>query len=428
MRKSNTRESTAIILGGGVSGLAAGYASGLPVFEAQDQPGGICASYHLKGYRFEVGGGHWIFGGDPFVHSFLDRLTPMTKHQRISGVWFPADQSYVPYPLQNHLRFLPPATAKRALKEMTGERPPQLKTMRDWLAAYFGPTLCKRFFWPFHDLYTAGLYRQIAPQDSFKSPVDLAQVRAGAQGTAAAVGYNTTYLYPAHGLDVLMKKLADGCDMRYQKTVVAIDLKRREVQFADGTGTRYTRLICTLPLNRTLELANLQLDKPAPYTSVLVLNIGALKGPRCPQDHWLYHPTSHSGFHRVGFYSNVDPSFLPKAAKANSQGVSIYVERAFPGGQKPSTEEITLYRQRVIEELQQWGFIQEVHVADPTWIDVAYTWAWPGSNWRAEALQLLQDHNVFMVGRYARWTFQGIAESIRDGFVAGSSFRQRARD
>ena len=60
------------ILGGGMTGLAAGVVSKLPVFEAEEFPGGICSSYfnrpgdnrrfHTtpedgKAYRFEFGGG-----------------------------------------------------------------------------------------------------------------------------------------------------------------------------------------------------------------------------------------------------------------------------------------------------------------------------------------------------------------------------------
>ena len=357
------------------------------------------------------------------VQAFMNRLAPMQRHARLSGVWFADDHSYVPYPLQNHLRFLPPELAQRALAEMTKAQPSRITTMDDWLTAYFGSTLCERFFRPFHNLYTAGLYTQISPQDSFKSPIDLAQVIAGATGNAASVGYNTTYLYPTDGLDTLMNRLADGCRIQYRKRVTGIDVKRREVHFADGSGAGYSDLICTLPLNQTLELAGLTLERPAPYTSVFVLNIGAVKGRHCPKDHWLYNPVTRSGFHRVGFYSNVDASFLPESARAQSDRVSIYVERAFKGGQKPSTDEMAEYPKRVVKELQDWGFIEDAEVVDPTWIDVAYTWAWPGSDWRGQALRRLEENHIYMVGRYARWTFQGIAESIRDGFIAGSCFR-----
>jgi hypothetical protein len=51
------------------------------------------------------------------------------------------------------------------------------------------------------------------------------------------------------------------------------------------------------------------------------------------------------------------------------------------------------------------------------------TWSWPGSRWRELALRKLEEHRIFQVGRYGRWIFQGIADSIRDGFILGSSFR-----
>jgi hypothetical protein len=47
-----------------------------------------------------------------------------------------------------------------------------------------------------------------------------------------------------------------------------------------------------LPLNKTQEIAGLGVDVRAdPYTSVLVLNIGGTKWPKCPPHHWLYTQT-----------------------------------------------------------------------------------------------------------------------------------------
>jgi hypothetical protein len=34
---------------------------------------------------------------------------------------------------------------------------------------------------------------------------------------------------------------------------------------------------------------------------------------------------------------------------------------------------------------------------------------------------MLEDKGIYQIGRYGRWRFQGIADSIRDGLVAGSS-------
>ena len=80
---------------------------------------------------------------------------------------------------------------------------------------------------------------------------------------------------------------------------------------------------------------------------------------------------------RVGFYSNVDRSFLPASARPRNEAVSIYIERAFVGGQVLTQQEVDDYSKSVVQELQEWGYITDAEVVDPTWIDVAYTWADP---------------------------------------------------
>jgi protoporphyrinogen oxidase len=157
------------ILGGGVTGLAAGMASGLPVLEAAEHPGGVCCSYYLvpgsdrplpgppdddTAYRFEIGGGHWLFGGEPTVLRFIASLGPVRRYERRSAVYFPSTRQNVPYPIQNHLRFFDRPVIDAALEEMA--RPSQpASTMAGWLVGSFGKTLNRIFFAPFHDLYTA---------------------------------------------------------------------------------------------------------------------------------------------------------------------------------------------------------------------------------------------------------------------------------
>jgi protoporphyrinogen oxidase len=421
-----------------MTGLAAGVASALPVLEAAAHPGGICSSYYLvpgsdqplaeppqdnHAYRFEIGGGHWLFGGEPTVLRFIASLGLVKRYERRSSVYFPDTRRYVPYPIQNHLRFLDHPTIVAALEEMARSQGP-VSTMADWLAETFGDTLNRIFFAPFHDLYTAGLYTEIAPQDAYKSPVDLSLALRGAFASTAPVGYNTTFVYPQGGLDQLARRMADRCRVAFDQCVVRIDIEERVITLADGTTREYQALLSTLPLNRVMEMAGMTTAAaPDPFTSVLVVNLGGTKGKACPEDHWLYLPHSEGGFHRVGFYSNVDRSFVPASARGAGDRVSLYVERSFRGGDRPADGAIEQYCARVVEELRDWGFIGRAEVVHPTWIDVAYTWSWPGSRWAAEALRMLEDKGIYQIGRYGRWRFQGIADSIRDGFVAGSSFR-----
>jgi protoporphyrinogen oxidase len=432
-----------LILGGGITGLAAGITSGLPIYEATDTPGGICSSYYMRAgdgqrlmsapqngeaYRFEIGGGHWIFGGDSLVLRFIRELAPVNAYVRQSSVYLPKHRLLVPYPLQNHLRYLGAEMAAQALSEMVqaAGSPGRMQSMADWLRARFGPTLCELFFDPFHMLYTAGLWKTIAPQDDYKSPVDLSVIIQGAFGKAPAVGYNTTFVYPQAGLDTLAQRMAARCDVRYGKRVVAIHVGDGVVSFADGTETGYDTLLSTLPLNRTLAMASLEAgeEKPDPFTAVIVLNIGARKGPSCPGDHWVYVPHSQAGFHRVGFYSHVDVSFLPASKRRTGEYVSIYVEKAYPGEQEVDKEQLSALGRSIVQELQAWEWIRETEVVDPTLVESAYTWCWPNSHWRREAIRRLEENGIYPVGRYARWVFQGIADSVQQGLMAGSCVRR----
>lgn len=453
-----------VVIGAGVTGLACGWASGLPVYEASTSPGGICASYYVRpdgevldgapddgeAYRFEIGGGHWLFGGTPEVLETLGRLAPLRRYQRRARVRlrFP-DERVVSYPVQYHLHDLDGGMRQAALAELEaaagagggaaeggkggrgrdggvggdGAAP----TMRGWLAGAFGPTLCDTFFFPFHERYTDGLYDRIAAQDTAKTPLDIERVRAGAAGSPGsgpAAGYNQTFCYPEGGLDTLAAAMAARADVRYGRRVVAIDTARRVLHFDDGEAVPVGTVYSTLPLDRALSLAGLETASACdPSTSVVVLNVGARPGPNLGDAHWVYEPHSTSGFHRVGVYSNVDGAFVPGRARDDASRCALYVERAYRAGTLPDGDGLAAYRRAALEELCALGYIDddgEPEVVHPSVVDVAYTWSWPGSAWRQEALGLLGAHGVVQIGRYGRWEFQGICDSVAEGLAVGA--------
>ncbi len=418
-----------IILGAGITGLTAGLISQKEIYEANNIAGGICASYYLsqkgtktylgkeKAYRFELGGGHWIFGTDKRIKDFIDRLSPTKTYTRNSAVYFPDLDLYVPYPLQNNLSYLPESVREKSIKEICNSKKyKKINTLEDWLEINFGKTLCELFFFPFHNLYTAGLYTKIAPEDEYKTPLDKKLMINGAK-TNYPIGYNATFIYPKDGLDDLVMKMAKHCKINFCKKIVKINLKKKEVLSNDCAQVKYEKIFSTIPLNRIIDMANLNIKKiPLPYTSVLVVNIGAKKGEKCPPYHWIYTPKNKAGFYRVGFYSNVDSSFLPLSSEGNSDRVSIYVEKAYRGRDKGSNNiDIKNIGDKIIKELREWRFITEVEVIDYNWIEVAYTWEYPSFSYRQKAMKILRKNQIYQIGRYGKWRFQGIAGSIEDG-------------
>jgi protoporphyrinogen oxidase len=263
------------------------------------------------------------------------------------------------------------------------------------------------------------LYRSVAPQDGYKSPS--AEVQR-------PLGYNAEFCYPEKGLDALTVAMAARCDVRYGKRVVGIDRARRVLCFADGTEHGYDVLISTLPLHLAVRLSDAEEEvgePPDPYTSVLVLNIGAARGPSCPDSHWQYESDSRAGFHRVGFYSNVDTSFLPASTRAARTHVSMYVESAYGAGHAPTRGEVSRYSRLVVEELKQRGYIGRTEVVDPSFVECAYTWRRPGSRWVERSIEILGEMGILQVGRYGRWHFQGIAESVSEGLAIGERLAGR---
>lgn len=407
-----------------MTGLAASWASGVTALEGAGAAGGICLSYGVDGYRFETGGGHWIFGGDPILNRFLGRLTPLREYRRVSSVWLPKLNLFVPYPIQNNLHALPREMARAILDEMRNAPTERSGVLAEWLRESVGPTLYDLFFGPFHDLYTAGQSAHIAVQDVFKTPLDLRAVERGMAGSAPDTGYNQTFLYPSAGLDALVRALTAQGDIRLDSRVAAIDLPAREIHLASGGRLPYGCVVSTLPLDAMLRLANLSVSgAPGIRSSVLVLNIGGRKGAKLPQDHWVYVPASQAGFHRVGVYSNVDALFVPNQ---DPELASFYVERAYPEGARPDDEEVNRYAREAVHELQEWGWLQEVDVMSPSWVETAYTWSRPQSAWREQAIDALRAQGILMTGRYGKWKFQGIADSLRDGIYAGAALRPGA--
>src|SRR4029453_10268554 len=170
-----------------------------------------------------------------------------------------------------------------------------------------------------------------------------------------------------------------------------------------GTALAYERLLSTLPLSRAVQLAGVAVAaRPDPSTAVLVLNVGARRGARSTDDQWLYVPASRAGFHRVGFYDAVDRSFLPASSRAAGDRVSIYVERALRAPLEGRA--LAAYCDDVVRGLQDWQLIRR-------------------PRGRGQAGAALAAVGIDSIGRYGRWTFQGIADSVREGLAAGAAYR-----
>ncbi len=364
------------ILGAGFTGLAAAIKTGLPVYEASGHAGGICTSYERKGFQFSHGGPHFLFGKGPGLE-YIKSLVEVTEYERRAGVYF---NHTFPYPFQT-----------------SAQQPNHVNqgTLKEWLSQNFSQAECNLFFNPFNAKHTAGLYDEVVQADEFKTP------------PAGGKGFVATFGDPVGGLSAVVKKLSDKCIVHYHKRAARIDTENRIVYFTNGESRHYDKLISTIPLAQLLWMCgNKEFDLP--FTSVLVLNIGAEPAAMTPKEHWLYVPFCRNNFHRLCFYSNVD------ASKAPAGKVGIAVELAFSAEYDYEDLDVPFIIQEVVKELQDWRMIGKVITVDPTYVRCAYTWMRAKED-RENALKWLMERGIISTGRYGSWKFCGMVDSIKMG-------------
>lgn len=428
-----------IILGAGITGLSAGIVTGLPIYERSKHVGGICRSYryNLEGnesvgedsFRFENGGGHWIFGADDTVKAFLSRFGNMKSYKRNSGVFFQrSGPEIVPFPIQENIWAVRSNHRKSKwigdlIDAQQSYIPSRYDSMDTWLVRRFGKSMYEDFFHPFNVKYTGGLSKMIAPQDAYKNPVNIKRAVLGTiQDQGDSDGYNNTFIYPEEGLDTMCDRMADRCgEVHLERNVSFINLNEKTAIFDDGARVEYDFIISTLPLTTMVKLTGLKISGNAtdratepPSTPVFVLNIGGVRGDELPDGHWYYIVDQFLPFHRIGVYSNVDSLFVPY--RDTEKYVSFYVETTPVG--IPSHTHSEALKESALNELRRMRWLKEELVVKADIIEPAYTWDYPANNWVSQAKQRLGSFGVHQLGRYANWKFQGIAESIREGFSA----------
>lgn len=368
-----------LILGAGFTGLAAGIKTGLPIYEASEQAGGICTSYFRDGFEFSHGGPHFLFGKGVGL-DYIKSLVPVAEHERRAGIYY---NHTFPYPIQT--------VAQKPIVATPG-------SLKEWFSKKFSVAECNLFFNPQNEKYTAGFYDEIIQCDEFKSP------------PAGSVGFVSTFCDPVGGLTPLVKKMAEKCTIQYKKAACKIDVEHKAVAFTDGTAERYDKLISTIPLGQLLAMCGYPLREiQLPYNSVLVLNIGAEPDVCTPKEHWLYVPFCKTNFYRLSFYSNVD------TAKAPPGKVGMAVEMAFSPEFDYEDLDVPFIIREVVSELQSWRMIGPTITVDPTWVKTAYTWL-HAKETRDNHLAWLKERDIISTGRYGKWHFQGMVDSIKDGF------------
>jgi protoporphyrinogen oxidase len=415
------------ILGAGLAGLSAAFflKRDFRIFEREAVAGGLCRCRHIKGYTFDYDG-HLLHFRNKGI---LDLVQGLMENDLVSikrNSWVNSFGCYTRYPFQANLFGLP----KRVIKECvlgfilarlnSGSGKKKQVNFRQWILSSFGSGIAGHFmlpynrkFWtvPAHELSSEWVDGYI-PRPTIKDVLNGTLSRSRKQ-----FGYNSRFWYPRTGgieklIFALQKHIKD--DVRTEHRAIEIDLKKRTVIFQNGEKAAFNNLISSLPLPEMLKvIPGLPVKikdalRKLRYTSIFCLNLGVDR-ENVSDKHWIYFPERKFVFFRAGFPSNFSSSVAP-AGKS-----SLYVEVSYRCEKTADKKNLS---GKILRDLSTAGILSardKIEVCDP--VDIKYAYIIYDRNYKActEAiLSYLHQHNVYPVGRYGRWKYMSMEETILD--------------
>lgn len=320
------------IIGAGPVGLGAAYRlkelghGDFTVYERSSYVGGLAASHRdTAGFTYDIGG-HVMFSHYEYFDRLFERVLgdDYTELMRESWIWM-ADR-WIPYPLQNNIRHLPPEVLTECIDGLVDARttdPKLAETFADWVDCQFGAGIARHFMRPYNFKVWAHPLEMMSKGWIAErvSLIDLKRVLANIvhQRDELSWGPNNTFKYPLYGgtgglYERMHPYVSDHVQLN--REVVEVDHVRRVLRFADGGEATYDVLISAAPIPELLRMMT-----PAPeglisaaaglhHSHGLVVGVGVDR-PCETSKCWTYFPESDCPFYRVTFLSNYSPNMAP---------------------------------------------------------------------------------------------------------------------
>jgi protoporphyrinogen oxidase len=426
-----------VVIGGGLAGLSAAFhlqEHEPVVFEKESVIGGLCRSVTQDGFTFDVTG-HLIHLKNPYTRDLIDQILPgrLTPHQRLACIHSKGVNT--PYPFQANTYGLPLEVVKECVVgfvETLQRGRVESNNFHDWVLNTFGSGIAAHFMLPFNEKFWKQDLRNItADWVSWSIPKPkLDEVINGALGlTNTGMGYNPKFLYPRDGgIDCLPQALAKPLQtIHTEHTLESINSKKKVVRFANGREEHYDSLVSTAPLPVLYELIkdapeNLKAAaKKLSIISVLDFNIGVDR-PNISDQHWIYFPEDQFIFTRIGFPSNFSEAVAPPGTS------SVYIELTYQPHARPNLEEAY---ERSIADLQKCGILRpDDRILTLNTINIPYAYVVFDEHRQKHVntlLRHLEANDIFSAGRYGRWEYFSMEDSILSGRAASEAILTRMR-
>lgn len=416
-----------LIIGGGPTGLGAGYRlhelghTNWALYERSTEVGGHAASHvDSKGFVWDEGG-HVIFSHFPYFDRIIDEALGSEVHECVRESWIVNGTSWVPYPFQNNLRYMPKDVQVRCLlgaAKATGNGK-AAANFRDWILATFGEGIAEAFMFPYNrKVWTTPLEKMSKEWIAERvSVVDLKRLLENVlyERDDVSWGPNSKFKFPLHGgTGEIYRRMASRFaeKVKLEKRLVEVDPVRRTISFADGSGDKYDVLISTVPLDllvRMFKPVQQELMEAAArleHNNLLVLGLGLekrIETSKC----WVYFTDADMPCYRATFFSHYSPYNVPNGD--TNRYSSLMCEASIPNGQDVDADKVLdrvtagLIRAKILEDGD------ENQVVSRYTRFVNYSYPIPTLE-RDHALGILEPalikQQIYSRGRFGAWRYE----------------------
>ena len=436
-----------LILGGGLTGLSAGYVLTkarlkVKVFESDSSVGGLSKTIIHNGFRFDLGG-HRFFTKDRELNNFVKELMgkELISVPRKSKIYM--QNKYFDYPLKplNAIFGLGVSTTIEILFDYAAEkiknliREPQNISLEDWVVGNFGRKMFNIYFKEYSEkvwgiecsMISAEWVAQRIRGLSLASAVKNALFKLNGKDVPSLVDF---FLYPQLGIgrisDRLKEDIEEGnnsvlTDSRIERInhsdfkVESIVINNRK-QFVEENGIEF---ISSIPITKLVKMLHPALPENILTAASklrfrdLVIVAVMINRKRVTDQTWIYIPEQKIPFGRLHEPTNWSEKMAP-------EGKTIIVAEFFSfkgdGIWSKSDEELTAI---TVENLENMGFVKKHEIIGSAVVRVpnAYPLFEVGYKERCDEIYeyLGRFKNLHITGRSGMFRYYNMDHAIESG-------------
>lgn len=450
------RQPRIAIIGAGPTGLGAGYRlkelgySNFHIYERHPYIGGLAHSFtDDAGFTWDIGGhvmfSHYSYYDDCFKSLMGDDFTLNNRE-----CWVRMFDTWVPYPFQNNVRYLPPQVSYECLsgliRAQTGQgrikSPAAAQNFGEFIDAVFGDGIAKYFMRPYNFKVWAHepelmnkhwIGERVAVLD-----IDRALKNVVLQQDDFGWGPNNQFKFPLKGgtgeFYSRFGPVLEG-HISLNRTLVSVDADRKELLFADGARESYDILITAMPLDvfcrdilkaqaparagsdaESIPLEQIrQTAARLRHSSGYMVGIGLKSrepGAGTPDTKsWMYFPEDNCPFYRVTYLSNYSPFMTP-----DKDNFYSFLCESSESAHKPTPGNNGANPDAMIEEtirgLENAGMLlpgERDNIVSRWCYFADYSYPTPSvdrDEILAEVIPWLEDRDIYSRGRFGMWKYE----------------------